>query len=170
MSYSVIIRGPMAVGKTTVAKQLAILLRGEYVSVDQVLAEHKLDQVPPGSESIPVDRFLAANDLIIPKALESLEHNMPVIFDAAFYHREVIDDLVQSLPYQHFIFTLKAPVEICIERDKKRKQPYGQEAVQAVHSLVSRFDAGIIIDASQQEIEVVEDILEQLPLTKSQTR
>lgn len=49
----------------------------------------------------------------------------------------------------HHIFTLKAPVEVCIERDKNRAETYGEDAARAVHSLVSRFDYGMVIDATQ---------------------
>jgi len=36
MSYLVIIRGPLGVGKTTIAKKLTVRLEGKYFSVDKI--------------------------------------------------------------------------------------------------------------------------------------
>ena len=43
MSYYVIIRGPAASGKSTIAKKLAKELNAYYIHFDSVLARHKLD-------------------------------------------------------------------------------------------------------------------------------
>ena len=56
MSVSILIRGPLGVGKTTVARALAEQVGGLYVSVDGILAEHGLDKVE--GECITVENFI----------------------------------------------------------------------------------------------------------------
>ena len=42
MSNCIVIRGPLGVGKTTVARALAEQLSALYISIDQVLEDHDL--------------------------------------------------------------------------------------------------------------------------------
>ena len=88
-----------------------------------------------------------------------------MIFDGCFYHREQIDDLLTKLKeYRNYAFTLKAPLEVCIQRDAGRKRVYGDGAAAAVHGLVSRFDYGTLIDTSGKTIEATfKEILAHLP-------
>lgn len=41
----VIIRGPLGIGKSTIAKQIAYKINGDYISINDVLAKNHLDQV-----------------------------------------------------------------------------------------------------------------------------
>ena len=163
MSYFILIRGPLGCGKTTIAKKLARELKASYISIDQVLEKHGLDKIPPKEPSIPLKNFLNANKLVLPQARTDLEKGKIVIFDACFYNKEVIEDLIENLKYSHYIFTLKAPIELCIERDKGRKRVYGEDAARAVHKMVSRFDYGIVIDVSDTLEKSVKEILKYLP-------
>lgn len=163
MSYFIIIRGPLGVGKSTVSKKLADLLSGVHISIDSILDEHGLDKVE-NEESIPIKNFLAANDIIVPKIKQNIAENKSVVIDGNFYHREQIEHLIGHVPSEHYVFTLKAPVEICIRRDQDREKPYGREAAMAVHNLVSRFDYGKIIDTQNlDEKGVIDRILSFLP-------
>ena len=120
MAYYILIRGALGVGKTTIARKLADNLDGEYISIDKTLKENNLDIVK-GEECIPADRFIKANEIVLPKAKEKLSKGKIVIFDGAFYNKEQIKHLIQNLSEQHYVFTLKAPIKVCIERDSKRK-------------------------------------------------
>jgi len=153
MSYFVIIRGPLGVGKSTIAKKLAKFLNADYVDIDKILRKNNLDKVRPDAECIPAENFIKADDLILPGLKDKMHKGKIIIFDACFYHKKHIEDIVRKLPYRHFIFTLKSPVEVCIERDGKRKRKYGTLATKAVHSLVSKFDYGITIDANNKTPE-----------------
>lgn len=75
------------------------------------------------------------------------------IFDGNFYWKSQIDDLIQRLDYPHYVFTLKAPVEVCIERDKERGETHGADAARVVHKKVSSFDYGVIIDTKDQTVK-----------------
>lgn len=158
MNYYIIIRGPLGVGKSTIAKALAKKLNAEHISIDKVLEENKLDKVKV--KCIPLKNFIKANEIVLSKAKKYLDKKKIVIFDGCFYHKEQIKHLIRNLKYKYLVFTLKAKLEVCIKRDSKRKIKYGKEAAKAVHNLVSQFDYGTIINTENKSInEVVNEIL-----------
>lgn len=160
LSFFIIIRGPLGVGKTTIAKFLAERLDGERIDFDKILSENGLDEVSAEEGGIPLDNFIKANDLVIPDAKKKIEAGKVLIFDACFYHKEVIDDLIKKLPYKHFVFTLKASLDNCVLRDKCREKSYGKDAAEFVHLIVSKFDYGIIIETScHTKEQTVEEVL-----------
>ena len=164
MSYFIVIRGPLGVGKTTASKELARVLDGEHISIDILLEEHGLDRGDEDEGCIPAKNFVKGNEMIIPTIKRLLENGKVVILDGCFYHKEQIEHLNESLPYQHCVFTLKAPVEVCIERDKGRERVYGEDAARAVHWMVSMFDEGIVINTAGRTLkQTVEEITSHLP-------
>ena len=159
---SIIIRGPLCVGKSTVAKMVAEKIGGVYISVDEVLDQNGLDKTVEG-EGIPLSNFLKANEIIATKAKQANDQGKSVVVDGNFYHKEQIDQLVDFLGNDVVTFTLKAPVETCIARDAARAKSYGEDAVRAVHMFVSTFDYGTIIDTEgrniQESIQSVTELL-----------
>lgn len=164
MGYYIIIRGPLGCGKSTISEKLAHILDAKYIGMDEVLEKHGLDKMPPDAPCIPAENFIKANEIIVPEAKQLLDAGKIVIFDACFYHREVIEHLLKNLLYEHYIFTLRAPPELCIKRDSERHKTHGEGAALAVHSLVSRFDYGNIIDVTGSLEDALKDILSYLPL------
>ncbi len=163
MTYIIIIRGPLGIGKTTVATALAQRLQGHYISIDGVLDEHGLDQTD--EPCIPPENFVKANELALPEAREALAAGTVVIFDGNFYHKSPIEHLIRNLNATPYVFTLKAPLDVCIRRDSQRKRVYGVGAATAVHNLVSRFDYGVNIETAGKTLEqVVEEIEGHLPV------
>lgn len=163
MAFFIIIRGPLGVGKSTLAERLSKILNAEYVPMDIILQEHGLEKVDKDAECIPVEKFIKADKIILPRINEKLKSGKIVIFDACFYHKEHIDHLLNSLPFPHYIFTLKAPLAVCIDRDSKRHHNHGKDAAVAVYSLVSRFDYGIAIQTDAKSIDqCLEEILSYL--------
>ena len=150
MSYFVIIRGPLGVGKSTVTKILAQKLNAKYFSVDQILAENKLDVVDEKIGCIPEENFLKVNQIIIQ---DILKNNQSVVIDGNFYYQNQIENLIQNIPFKSFVFTLTAPVKICIQRDSARPSPHGKWAAIAVHSLVSKFNFGEVVDVSNLTVD-----------------
>lgn len=167
MSYYIIIRGPLGSGKSTVSEKLAHILEAKYVGLDEVLEKHGLDKMPPDAPCISAKNFIKANEIVLPGVKETLADGKIVILDACFYHKEIIEHLVQNLPFKHYIFTLKAPLALCIKRDSERNKSHGEGAAQAVHSLVSQFDYGTIIDVDKSLDETIKDILSYLPTPKN---
>ena len=163
MSYFIIIRGPLGVGKSTIAKILANELNGKYIDIDRILKENGLDKMKINAECIPVENFIKADSLILPEIKKKLNKGQPVIFDACFYHKTHIEHLLKNLNFPYYIFTLKAPLEVCIKRDSKRDNVLGIGAAKAVYYLVSRFDYGIKIDTNNKTaLKTVKEILKYL--------
>ncbi len=119
MERSIIIRGPLGVGKSTVAKAIVEKIGGVYISVDEVLDQNGLDKAVE-VEGVPLSHFLKANEIIAAEAKRAKDQGKPVAVDGNFYHKEQIDDLVHLLGVDVISFTLKASVETCIERDAVR--------------------------------------------------
>ncbi len=151
-----ILRGPLGVGKTTVARLLAQRLDGLYLSVDRILEEHGLDKGPNG---IPARNFWRAGLLSLPAAQVALAQNRPVIYDGNFYYISQIRHLLRRLPGPSHVFTLQAPLEVCIQRDQGRERVYGVDAAAWVYYLTGRVQAGMPIEtAGKTALGVVEEI------------
>lgn len=144
MKKLILLRGPLGVGKTTLAKKLGAALNARVVSIDSVLEENGLDHAE--GKGIPLKNFLKANAIILPQIKTTLSEGKSVVVDGCFYHKEQIEHFIQNVDVPCAVFTLKASVETCIARDKEREKVYGEGAAVAVHGMVSRFDYGIVID------------------------
>jgi predicted kinase len=142
-TFYVVIRGPLGVGKSTIADRLSKEIGAHHVSIDQILEDHDL------WSSGRLSEFLKANAVAAKQARRSLGRGVPVIFDGNFYWITQIDDLVGRLDHRHFIFTLKAPLAVCIQRDRGRDHPYGPLAARAVCAKSMRFRYGVDVDATR---------------------
>jgi len=161
MSYYIIIRGSLGVGKSTVAKKLAKQLNAEYISIDELLKNQKLDVIE--GECIPLKNFIKVIDTVLPEVKKHLKNKI-VVFDGNFYHKEQIDYLVRHLDTPNYAFTLTAPIHVCLERDTAREKTLGEEAAKAVHNLVMRVDYGTQIKTEGKTADdVVKEILFNLP-------
>ncbi len=161
MAYFIIIRGPLGAGKTTIAKRLAKRINAAYISIDELLAENKLDVIE--GPCIPAKNFIKANELILPKARAALNKGKAVIFDGNFYHKEQIDHLIKNLPVKHFVFTLKTNLNVCIARDANRKKVHGEAAAKAVHKLISKVMIGTVVETKEKtEEQILDEILSKI--------
>lgn len=163
--YLVLVRGPLGVGKSTISTMLAGILNAEYISIDKVLEDHKLDDMDESVGCIHVNNFLEANTIALPDILTSLRREKNVIVDGNFYYKEALMHLIDSIgAYPSYVFTLKCPLEVCVERDSSRAISHGFIEAKAVHKLVSRFDYGICLDTENQIAEeTVKEIMTYLP-------
>jgi predicted kinase len=152
MSYYVILRGPLGVGKTAVSRELAKALGARHVSIDRILDQHHFWN--PGRLS----EFLEANRVAVERAHPLLERGVPVVFDGNFYWKTQIDDLTGRLGHPHFVFTLMAPLRVCIERDSRRDPAHGSQATREVFAKSTKFAYGATVDASRPLRSVVRDI------------
>jgi len=156
MVFYVVIRGPWGVGKSTVSERLAKEIRAEYISIDRILDELDLWEAGHLSE------FLRANAFAVERAQGFLDQGTPVIFDGNFYWKSQIEDLIGQLDYRHYVFTLKAPLSICIDRDSRRATPHGSEGATEVYAKSTKFDYGIGLDATHPIESVVREITSHL--------
>ena len=163
--YYIIIRGPMASGKTTISEKLATNLQGEYIPIDRILDTLDEEVQNEWEDGVMSQRaFIQANRLGAEAARKHLTKGRPVVFDGNFYWRSQVDDLVRRLDFPHCSFTLRVPLEICIRRDAGRNRSYGREAVEAVYRKSTEFDFGVVVDATLPLEKVVKEVLSALPL------
>lgn len=155
MSYYVIIRGSLGVGKTTISAALAKSIGAVVVSIDGI-ADTEWDG---GS----VRLYVNANRIAAERARHVLAHGTPVVFDGCFYWKTQLADLERRLPYPHEGFTLKAPLSVCTQRDGGRKVVFGAEAAEQVYRKVTRFEYGVVIDATRDIPTIVKEIRSHLP-------
>lgn len=162
MKSVIIIRGPLGVGKSTVAKEISKKIGGLYISIDDILEKYGLDKDSDG-EGVLLENFLKTNEIALKQIEKALEKDKNVVIDGNFYHKEQVENLLDLISISPYVFTLKATVEICLERDSDRPKSYGEGATRAVHTMVARFDYGINIETDNQSIdETVDDIMSKL--------
>jgi len=162
MAFYIVVRGPLGIGKTTVSERLAKVTGAEYVSVDRILDEPGVEEWDDEAGHYSERCFLRTSELAAERARTFLDRGTPVIFDGNFYWRSQVADLVRRLNFPHYVFTLKAPLDLCIQRDRQRDPPHGREATESVYSKSTEFDWGIGIDATQPVESVVREIASHL--------
>jgi predicted kinase len=160
MSYFVLVRGPLGVGKSTVSKGLAKEIDAAYISVDRILDEQDLWYSGRLSEFLRVNKFAAE------RAGHWLRKGTPVVLDGNFYWKSQIRDLVDRLDHPHFIFTLKAPLSVCIKRDAGREKTHGSQAAGEVYAKSTRFDYGTAVDAVKPIERVVSEIVSHILVSR----
>ncbi len=144
----IIIRGPLGVGKSTIARALAKKLTGIYLSVDATLEELGLDQ---GENGIPLENFITANEHLFPLIKKTIAAMKPVVIDGNFYHAQQLKHLTKQ--FDSLVFTLTASLKTCIARDSARKRAYGIDATTAVYNMVNAVKAGTAIDTEKRTPE-----------------
>jgi len=160
----VIIRGPAGVGKSTIAKAIAKKLGALYISFDEILSKHNLDIIE--GDGISAENFVRGNELAL-DIINQLNSKV-IILDGCFYRDKQLSHLIENFPGKHIIFTLKASLEECVNRNKERGSSMPEDAIGDVFKLVSRKDYGTIINTSGKTInQVTEEILSHLPLKKA---
>jgi adenylate kinase family enzyme len=141
----IIIRGPLGVGKTTIAKLLAEKINAEYISLDKIMKDNNLEE----KDGIPVKNYLQANDIILKTIKDSKDS---FIIDGCFYYQKQIDDLKSKFPNSIVFFSLISSVEKCIARDSQREKPYGKESAEYVHMVTTKIKEGYEIDNTNLSI------------------
>lgn len=161
MNYSIVIRGPLGSGKTTISKALCDKINARYISTDEILEKFDLEEWENGYVSI--SSFLKVNIIAAKIAIEKMEERFTAVIDGNFYYKNQIEDLSDRLkPYKLYTITLKVPLEVCVQRDRNRKLSFGREAVIEVYRKSTEFTYGTEIDATGVLDEVLERILSTL--------
>ncbi len=143
--WCLILRGPLGVGKSTLAAALGASVPAHVISIDRILESEDLEEWE--AERIALRSFLRANDCAVTEARSHLSQGRAAIVEGNFYWEEQIEDLVRRVRCPALVVRLHAPVEVCIARDARRPPPdprvgpkagerLGEEAVRAVYELV----------------------------------
>ena len=61
MSYFVIIRGPLGIGKSTIAKKLTKILKAKYISMDDLCDKNPVTDKPDKNGMMDIRNFIRAN-------------------------------------------------------------------------------------------------------------
>ncbi|MFA6391279.1 MAG: AAA family ATPase [Patescibacteria group bacterium] len=162
MNYYIIIRGPLGCGKSTISEKLTKIIDAKYFAIDRILDEGHFT-LSEEDGYVSQESFKKANNIIIPEAIKILKSGKSIIFDGNFYWKSQIDDLIKKIDFPHYVFTLKAPVELCIERDAKRDKAHGKDAATVVHKKSTEFTYGTEIDVTKNIDECTKKILSYLP-------
>jgi adenylate kinase family enzyme len=162
MSYYIIIRGPLGCGKSTISEKLAKIIDAKYFAIDRILDECHFT-LSKEEGYISQESFKKANNIIVPEAIKILKSDKSIIFDGNFYWKSQIDDLINKIDFPHYVFTLKAPVELCVDRDAKRDKSHGKDAATVVHKKSTEFTYGTEIDVTKNINECINEILSYLP-------
>jgi predicted kinase len=152
MTYYIIIRGPLGCGKSTIAKKLSKVLKTKYFAVDRILDKHNLTK-DKEKGYVSQRSFFKVNEIVSKEAKKLLTKGTTVVFDGNFYWKSQIEDLINKLDFSHYIFTLKAPLKVCIERDKKRNKTHGKDAATVVYKKSIEFKYGTIINTNNKTPE-----------------
>jgi adenylate kinase family enzyme len=163
MSYYIIIRGPLGIGKSTIAEALAKDINARYIAIDRIVDNPRLITQETEEGYISQKNFIQANGIAVERVKKDLENKKSVVFDGNFYWKSQIDNLINRLDYPHHVFTLKASLKTCIERDNKRIKTHGKDAAEAIYRKSTSFEYGEVIDTENKtEKEVVEEIKKEL--------
>ena len=152
MSCATIIYGPAGSGKTTLAEQLGSRIHGAVVPIDDVIK----GVCRPNRPVFPLPtRAKDAIDIAIEYSRPILKEGTPVVFEWYFPEEHQLQKLRHGLSeFDCVIFNLKAPVEICIQRDAKRHpaRRLGEATIRDVHERVSRTNVGTPVDTHKNDI------------------
>ena len=162
MTYYVIIRGPLGCGKSTISERIANKLKAKHIPIDRILDKYNLTEELENGY-ISQKSFIKTNEIVTHTAKVFLQKGTPIVFDGNFYWKSQIDDLIKRLKFPSYVFTLKAPLRICIERDKKRSKAHGKDAAKAVYKKSTQFKYGIIINVTKPIKESIKKIISYLP-------
>ena len=152
----------MGCGKSAITKRLSKIIKAEYFAIDKVLDEYDLTK-DKEEGYISQKSFKKANEIIAPRAKDVLDKKKLIIFDGNFYWKSQIEDLISRLNFQHYIFTLKAPLEVCIKRDVEREKTYGEDATKAVFKKSTEFNYGTVINMNRPLNVCLKEIISYLP-------
>jgi len=115
----IIIRGPSAVGKSTVAKALMNITKRPTVLVD--LDHYRFSFVNPPEKNHNLEYEMSASDVHI-----GLKKGFDVIFDGNFRAEErdpFLERLFNCHPNENYIFYLDASLPETLERHKTKTSP-----------------------------------------------
>jgi len=160
MSFYIILRGPAGSGKTTLAQRLTEIYNAHYISIDKIKSTRRLKHSEPEK--------LEANKVVLQDAKNHLSQGQIVIIDEVLYYQSQLSQLIEDLPFPHYVFSLKVPLEVCLARNVERRnngsRKMSDDDVKEVYNLVSKLNYRIEINTHNRPIEdSLTDILLHLP-------
>lgn len=159
-NIAIIIRGPIGVGKTTIAKLLQDKMPGSVIiSVDNF--KHIIS--PKSSTMRTKIAHKVANFFIN----ELIKNRIDMIIEEIF-RDEHYDNLIRTLRnknYDVFSFFLTAPEEVLIKRDRNRLKNKGVNIVKKFYVSLKPNKMDFIINTSTSKKRIIMSILKNINLT-----
>ncbi|HTT26617.1 MAG TPA: AAA family ATPase [Thermoplasmata archaeon] len=163
--WCLVLRGPLGIGKSTVAAALGRRRQARVISIDQILEDEGLEEW--GVDRVALRSFLRANQTAASAARAASAAGVPCVLEGNFYWREQLEDLLPRLPPPAVVVRLIGSVELCLQRDSGRPDPrrdegaragnhLGEEAVRAVFGFVRPFNGEVTISAEGSVADVID--------------
>ncbi|HLY76661.1 MAG TPA: hypothetical protein VKT21_02095, partial [Thermoplasmata archaeon] len=95
-----------------------------YVSIDRIREESSWEEWE--GRYVSERSFLRANEVAVRQTPVLLQRGRPVVLDRNLYWSSVIEGLVGRLSFSGQVFILRAPLELCVERDRQRTPARGR--------------------------------------------
>ena len=152
---AIIIRGPAAVGKTTIAQALKEALP-EYVLLSIDMFRHMISK-----ESTAFRRTIARNvgEYFLKQVTEN---NLPVILEEVFhddYHERLVS-ILNDKGYHILGVFIDAPKDVLLSRNRNRSKVKSDEVILRFAGQSKAKDGELVIDAnSYSAAEIVEQIV-----------
>lgn len=117
--FVIVIAGPTGVGKTTLSKMLSKHYNCAYISEDEVTKEVFPD-IYKNIEDYP-DKVKKAESQLLKRAKEIFASGECVVIDQINLEKEFIEEIKKAFHKHLMLRVLWPPMEITIERDKRRE-------------------------------------------------
>lgn len=117
--FVIVIAGPTGVGKTTLSKMLSKHLNCVHISEDKI-AKEVFPDVYKNIEDYP-GKLKTAESQLLKKAKEIFDSGKSVVIDRINLEKEFIEEIKKAFHKHLMLRVLWPPMEITIERDKRRK-------------------------------------------------
>lgn len=145
--FCVIIRGPPAVGKSTIAKRLATAIPNT-VHLDVDLLKHMI------SSRSSVPRTEIAHDVARHFLKQLMKHRYNIVIEEMFreQHLTPILRLLKKSGYRTTRIFLTSPASIALSRDNAREKNKGKKVILRFHNEVGAMNDDTIIDTGKNSI------------------
>ncbi|HIH24220.1 TPA: ATP-binding protein [Candidatus Woesearchaeota archaeon] len=146
--FCIIIRGPPAVGKSTIAKQLAAEIPNTvHVDIDRLKHMISLQSSVPRTE--------IAHDVAKYFMKRLIQHKYNIVVEELFKekHLRPISSILKKAGYRTTQVFLTAPTKVALKRNSEREKNKEEEIVLALHKEITPRDDDIIIDTAKSSIK-----------------
>ncbi|OGN27933.1 MAG: hypothetical protein A3A33_04190 [Candidatus Yanofskybacteria bacterium RIFCSPLOWO2_01_FULL_49_25] len=153
---AIILRGPIGVGKSTIAEELKEELSDGWVHLDIDKLKHVI------SKDSSKLRTTIAHNVALYFLEQLIKNRFNVIVEEIFKEKIYRDaqDLLGRYNYKILKVFLTTPVDVSIERDKNRKnKTRGEKVVTDFHNQIKPLGEDLTIDTSKHSLEEAAELI-----------
>lgn len=155
-SFVIVLAGPPAVGKTTIVNMLKEQLECIHMSEDD-LAKEFFPEIYKNIEDFP-DKLKIVEDQLLLRMMDTFKNGKSVVIDRVNIDKQFVERIRNMFENSLILKVLLPPIEITIDRDKKRDcWTSGEETIRNFYRQYSELKSLIgpnnFIDNSKQTPE-----------------